>query len=115
MSETAFKYDVFISHSFKDKLAMRELAERLKVDGVRVWLAEWEIQPGDGIADKIDQGLAQSRALVLAASANAAELEWITFERQIAFFTDPTYPERRFVLLRLDDAKIKETLKHFAY
>ncbi len=110
-----FQYDVFISHSFKDKLAVRELAERLKVDGLRVWLAEWEIQPGDGIANKINQGLAQSRTLVLVTSANIAELEWVTFERQIAQFTEPTDPQRRFILLRLDGAKIKETLKQFAY
>lgn len=115
MSQAAFGYDVFISHSFKDKLVVRDLAERLKVDGVRVWLAEWEIQPGDGIANKINEGLANSRTLVLVASANADELEWITFERQIAYFTDTSYPQRRFILLRLDDEKFKETLKQFAY
>ena len=52
-----FKYDVFISHSAKDKPAVRELAERLKADGLRVWLDEWEIQPGDMIGLKIEQGL----------------------------------------------------------
>lgn len=36
MTET-FKYDVFISHSFKDKPAARELAERLRRDGLRDW------------------------------------------------------------------------------
>jgi len=35
MAET-FQYDVFISHSSKDKPAVRELAERLKQDGLRV-------------------------------------------------------------------------------
>ncbi len=56
-----FKYDVFISHSAKDKPAARELAERLRKDGLRVWLDEWEIKPGDGILLKIQQGLEQSR------------------------------------------------------
>ena len=35
MSEQ-FKYDVFLSHSSKDKTAVRELAERLQADGLRV-------------------------------------------------------------------------------
>lgn len=31
-----FNYDVFISHSSKDKPAARELAERLRRDGLRI-------------------------------------------------------------------------------
>jgi hypothetical protein len=60
MTET-LNYDVFISHSAKDKPVARELAERLKRDGLRVWFDEWEIQPGDLISLKIEQGLEQSR------------------------------------------------------
>ncbi len=56
MAET-FKYDVFISHSEKDKPAVRELAERLRKDGLRVWLDEWEIKPGDAILLKIQESL----------------------------------------------------------
>ena len=39
MSETEidFQYDVFLSHASADKAAVRELAERLKGDGLRVW------------------------------------------------------------------------------
>lgn len=38
----SFEYDVFLSHSFADKTVAQEIAERLKVDGVKVWLDEWE-------------------------------------------------------------------------
>ena len=38
-----FEYDVFLSYSSKDKPAVRRLAERLKGDGLRVWLDEWVI------------------------------------------------------------------------
>ncbi len=41
-----FDYDVFLSHSALDKAAVRELARRLKGDGLRVWLAEWVIPLG---------------------------------------------------------------------
>ena len=48
MSETAFSYDVFLSHSAKDKAVVRPLAERLRTrlaeadrrrrkDGLKVW------------------------------------------------------------------------------
>ena len=41
-----FQYDVFLSHSTKDKTVVRPLAERLRTDGVKVWFDEWEIMPG---------------------------------------------------------------------
>ena len=44
-----FPYDVFLSHSAKDNLVVRDVAERLKKDGLRVWFDEWEIRPGDSI------------------------------------------------------------------
>jgi GTPase SAR1 family protein len=111
----SLNYDVFLSHSAKDKSAVRELAERLKSDGLRVWLDEWEIQPGDMIGLKINQGLEQSRTLALVMSANASESEWVTFESHTILFSDPTNQQRRFIPLRLDDAEIKGTLKQYAY
>jgi small GTP-binding protein len=110
-----FKYDVFISHSSEDEPAVRELAERLKRDGLRVWFDEWEIQLGDLISLKIEEGLEQSRTLVLVMSANALASEWVKLERHTALFRDPTNQQRRFIPLRLDDAEIKDTLKQFAY
>jgi hypothetical protein len=114
MSET-FLYDVFISHNSKDKPIVRELAQRLRKDGLRVWLDEWEIKPGDPISLKIEQGLQQSRVLVLAMSANAFGSNWVSLERHTALFRDPTNLKRRFVPLRLDDAPIPDVLKQFAY
>jgi TIR domain/WD domain, G-beta repeat len=110
-----FTYDVFLSHNTKDKPAVRELAERLKQDGLRVWLDEWVIQPGDSIPLKIEQGLKQSRTLILIMSQNAYASEWVTLERHTVLFRDPTNAERRFIPLRLDDAEITDTLKQFAY
>ena len=36
-----FPYDVFLSHSAKDKPVVRDVAERLKQDGLRVWFDEF--------------------------------------------------------------------------
>ena len=94
---------------------VHRLAERLRDDGLRVWLDDWEIRPGDLIGLKIEQGLEQSRTLVLALSADAFASEWVTLERHTALFRDPTNARRRFIPLRLDDAKIKDTLRQFAY
>ena len=111
----SFAYDVCFSHSSKDRSAGRELAERFKQDGLRVWFDEWVIQPGDLVPLKIEQGLEQSRTLILVMSRNAFASEWVTLERHTALFRDPTNAERRFVPLRLDDTELPDTLKQFAY
>jgi hypothetical protein len=77
---TDFQFDVFLSHSAKDKAVVRELAARLKKDGVRVWLDEDQIKPGDSIPAKIEEGLEHSRVLVLCMSANAFGSDWAQLE-----------------------------------
>ena len=121
-----FQYDVFLSHSAQDKEVVRAVAERLRGDGLRVWLDEWEIPSdvplahrmgeGSGVrAAKIEAGLEHYRVLVLCMSAHAfgsdpgaPGLEGGTFR-----FRDPLNLDRRFIPLRLDDAPIKASLAQF--
>jgi len=80
MSAEKFTHDVFSSHSSKDKVIVHPLAERLRSDGLRVWLDEWTIKPGDSIPAKIDppprrsygetrEGLEHTRVLACPAAA----------------------------------------------
>lgn len=110
-----FQYDVFLSHSAKDKPIVREIAERLKKDGLRVWFDEWVLKPGDSIPAKIEEGLERSRVLVLCMSANAFGSDWAQLESGTFRFRDPLNKERRFLPLRLDDAPIKHALVQFLY
>jgi len=57
-----FQFNVFLSHSAKDKAVVRALAERLRADGPKVWFDEWVLKPGDSIPAKIEEGLERSRA-----------------------------------------------------
>jgi len=110
-----FTFDVFLSHSSKDKEVVRAVAERLKADGLRVWLDDWEIRPGDSIPAKIEEGLEHSRVLVLCMSANAFGSDWAQLEAGTFRFRDPLNKERRFIPLRLDDSPIKGSLAQFLY
>ena len=75
MSES-FSYDVFLSHSAKDKAVVRTVAERLRRDGLRVWLDEWEIRVGDSIPSKIEEGLERARVLVLCLPGAAGDSQF---------------------------------------
>src|SRR5262245_47141630 len=108
-----FPYDVFLSHSAKDKAVVRDVAERLRKDGVKVWFDEWVLKPGDSIPAKIEEGLERSRVLVLCMSANAFGSDWAQLESGTFRFRDPLNKERRFLPLRLDDAPIKGSLAQF--
>ncbi len=110
-----FIYDVFISHSSKDKVAVRNLAERLKSDGLKVWFDEWEIKPGDLIPLKINKGLEQSRILILVMSSNSSESDWVTFESQTILFLDIINKQGRVIPLRLDNSDIKPSIRAYSH
>ena len=110
-----FKYDVFLSHSSKDRAVVRTIAERLRGDGLRVWFDDWEIRDDDNIPAKIEEGLEHSRVLVLCMSANAFGSEWSQLESGTFRFRDPLNKERRFIPLRLDDAPAKSSLAQFLH
>ncbi len=110
-----FQYDVFLSHSTKDKAVVRPLAERLRNYGLKVWFDEWVLKAGDSIPAKIEEGLEQSRVLVLCMSANAFGSDWAQLESGTFRFRDPLNKERRLIPLRLDDAPIKGSLAQFLY
>jgi tetratricopeptide (TPR) repeat protein len=111
----SFQYDIFLSHSSKDKPVVRPLAERLRKDGLSVFLDEWEILPGDSIPSKIEKGLEYSRVLVFCMSEHAFGSDWAKLESQTFRFRDPLNKERRFISIRLDNAPIKGTLAQFLY
>ncbi len=45
--EEAAEFDVFLCHNWKDKPAVRELAQRLRDRGLRPWLDERQLRPGE--------------------------------------------------------------------
>jgi len=112
---TGFQYDVFLSHNAKDKPRVRKLAERLKAAGLRVWFDEWIVRPGDMIAPKVDEGLEQSRVLLLCISPTALASGWVALERSTAIHRDPANEGRRFVPLLLEECKLPDTLRRYKY
>ena len=108
-----FPFDVFLSHNQADKPRVRRLAERLKGAGLRVWLDEWVIQPGDIISLKVDEGLEQSRVLLLCLSPAALASDWVALERSTTIHRDPANTGRRFIPLLLADCELPDTLRRY--
>ena len=109
-----FKYDVFLSYSSKDKEKVHALAQRLKQDGLRVWLDAWAIQPGDSIPLKIQQGLEQSCVLLMCMSPDYFASDWGRMEHLTLLFRDPTNAERRFIPLLIAECQPPDIIAQFA-
>lgn len=58
------QYDVFLSHSSKDKPQVRQLAARFQQDGLRVFLDELDIHTGQSILGRIESGLQQAQRVI---------------------------------------------------
>ena len=71
----SFRYDVFLAYAEPDEAKVRELAERLQGDGLRVWFDEWAIRPGDSIPRKIEEGQEHSAKILLCMSQHALDCD----------------------------------------
>lgn len=96
MSEPTFPYDVFLSHSSKDKAVVRPLAERLRADGLNMCFDQRQIRLSDSIPTKIKEGLERSRVLVLCISTNAFWSGWAQLEAGRFRFRKPLFSECYF-------------------
>jgi len=82
MGET-HSYDVFISHASEDKdRFVRPLAEALRANDLAVWFDEWDLEVGDPLAERINEGLAQSRFGVVVLSPAFFAKKWPPAELQ---------------------------------
>lgn len=71
---------VFCSHRSIDKPKVEDFARRLRENGIDAWLDKWEVQPGDDIVAKINQGLAEMDAGLIFFSRNSPGGEWLKAE-----------------------------------
>lgn len=104
------RYDVFLSHSSADKAVVRELADALGSQGLRVFLDERELHVGDSLYAALNNALDDSEFVVFAVSKASVASGWVSSEvggtlaRQIR-------NRRKLVLpVLLDDAEIPPLL-----
>lgn len=73
-------YDVFICHSSGDKDTVRQVAVELRAAGLKVWIDEEQIAPGDAITEKIQQGLVSSSRVIACLSGAFVRSNWCRAE-----------------------------------
>lgn len=60
--DDATESDVFLSHNSHDKQAVRKLALALRRRGLKVWLDQWALVPGDHSQEGLEKGIAGAKS-----------------------------------------------------
>ncbi len=110
-----YSYDVFLSYSSRDADDVRNLAERLRADGVVVWLDRWNVPLGGSIYREVVDGVQRSHFLIQILSPNGLGSEWAEAEREIVLIDDPGNKGGRFIPLVLTDVELPPHLRRFNY
>jgi hypothetical protein len=105
---------VFISYRRGHQDFAAAISERLGNEGIVPWFDEWDLQAGDSIPGKIEEGLSDSVAFIPIVTSDYKEGRWATEELRtaIAKRVDTDY---RIVPIMLDRCELPELIRHLKY
>lgn len=86
--------DLFLCHGGADKAWVRDLGARLEAERIgnrhiEVWLDEWDVDHGENIVEKIDEGLKIARFCAVVLSPSMLTRDWPAAEWTARFMSDP--------------------------
>jgi len=103
---------VFFSYVPKDEDFARSLSTQLMKRGLRVWMAEDQVFPGDNVWRRIGEALESSRAMVVLLSPDSVQSE--NLRREIEFaLGNPNYEGRVFPVVVRPTKDIPWILRKF--
>lgn len=107
---------IFISHNSKDKAVVEQIAIRLRdIFGQNnIFYDSWSIQPGDGIIDKMNEGLTQCKLFLFFVSKNSLSSNMVKLEWQNAIMK-MTNGQTKIIPVRLDNCIMPTILLQSLY
>jgi len=88
-------YSCFISYSHQDKSFARRLHDQLQARGIRCWLDDHKVLPGDDIYEQVDRGVKLWDKVLLCASENSLKSWWVDKEINTAFTKEQRLMKKR--------------------
>lgn len=103
---------VFLSHAKEDKNRfVLDFAEKLRINGIDVWLDKWEMLPGDSLIDKIfEEGLKNAEAIIIVLSNHSVNKPWVKEELNAGMMKKISRGTKIIPVL-IDNCSVPESLK----
>lgn len=107
---------IFVSHNYNDKPIVEQIALRLRdIFGQdKVFYDSWSIQPGDGIIDRMNQGIADCKLFLFCVSKNSLQSKMVSLEWQNAVIK-ATKGQTKLIPIKLDDCLMPPILLQSLY
>jgi hypothetical protein len=101
-------YSAFISYSHADAAFARLLHDSLQARGIRCWLDEHDMKPGDRILDVINEAIRSSDKLLLCCSRTSLDSWWVKDEMRKAIERERKEERNVIVPVMLDHYLLDE-------
>lgn len=107
---------IFLSHNSKDKIIVEPIAIKLReIFGLEnVFYDSWSIQPGDGIIDRMNEGLANCTIFYFFVSNNSLSSYMVKLEWQNAVMK-ASNGKAKLIPVRIDNCQIPPILAQSLY
>ena len=107
---------IFLCHSSHDKPFVRKLRDDLRSRGLKIWYDEEQILAGNDFLDKIENGIAESKFVIVVLSNNFVKYgPFAKEELKSAFAKQIQINKTKVIPVLLDDCEIPFFLKTKAY
>lgn len=107
---------IFLSHNWKDKDIVEPIALRLRetFGQENIFYDSWSIQPGEGIIDKMNEGLSKCKIFLFFVSKNSLQSKMVNLEWHSALY-GATNAKMKVVPIKLDDCLMPPILWQSLY
>lgn len=106
---------VFISYSYQDKDFVEWLKSNLVDLGLEFWYDQQEINIGDSIKEKVNEGLQSSSAFILVLSSSSMHSDWVKYEMNSALLLNAVKKGIKILPIKIDDSKVPSDLAGYLY
>jgi hypothetical protein len=108
-------YDVFISHASEDAVWCEKLVKRLQKYGLIVWFDKFQVRAGSSLSNAINDGIANSRRVVIVMTPDYFAKEWTQAEAVFAINQDPSGRRKIVIPILLKDCAVPPLLQSITY
>ena len=107
--------EVFMCHKREDRQFVINFAKGLKYYGVKCWIYEVEMLPGDDLIDKISQAIEKCDFFLAFVSVNSVKSNWVKDELSKAMRKEIAIGKPFVIPVKIDNCEIPSSLSHKIY